>query len=237
MKIKAVSLNIWFGGKLLNEAADFLKQQNADLIFVQEAFNGQSDLLEARYRTVQELKRRVGLPFESFKPDFSQPDKSAVIGNLILSRFPIEEVEHSSLNHDVFYNLQHCQVHTPTGVVDALNIHGVWDLNGDNFSYLRKKMSQDILRKVKGKESVILAGDTNAKPTNRAIAAIGEQLHNVFGDDLITTFNMRHKENPGYAAAAVDTVFVSPSITVVSRACLNVNVSDHLPLVTTLELV
>jgi endonuclease/exonuclease/phosphatase family metal-dependent hydrolase len=53
----------------------------------------------------------------------------------------------------------------------------------------------------------------------------------VFGEELKTTFNMKHKDNPGYATAAVDMMFISPDIKVSEKACPEVDVSDHLPLV------
>jgi endonuclease/exonuclease/phosphatase (EEP) superfamily protein YafD len=128
--------------------------------------------------------------------------------------------------------LEHVVIETPNGDVNVFNLQGVWDLDGDNYSEQRKKMAEVIVTAVEGKEHVILGGDTNARPTNKAIQQIEAKLINVFKGQLKTTFNMRHKDNPGYATSVVDMLFVSPNdMEVLSRECPNVNISDHLPLV------
>ena len=109
-------------------------------------------------------------------------------------------------------------------------------MDGDNFSDKRRKMSDVIVNAVKDKQQVILAGDTNAKPTNQAVTAIEAHLHSVFGHELTTSFNMRRKDNLGYATAVVDLMFVSPDIHVFSHECPDVDISDHLPLIAELEL-
>ncbi len=59
---------------------------------------------------------------------------------------------------------------------------------------------------------------------------------NVFKDELATTFNMKHKVDPGYATAAVDMFFASSDIKIVSKSCPDDDVSDHKPLVVTIEI-
>ena len=120
--------------------------------------------------------------------------------------------------------------------LDLFNLHGVWDLDGDKFSLMRQVMSSHILEAVKDKKRVILAGDMNARPTNKAITIIGEHLESVFGNKLTTTFNMKHKDKEGYASSAVDMMFVSPSVQVIEHSCLDVDISDHLPLVMTVAI-
>lgn len=121
--------------------------------------------------------------------------------------------------------------------VDVYNFQGVWDLDGDNNSPQRARMGQTIVDAVKGKQRVILAGDTNARPTTQAIKNIENHLTNVFKAELTTTFNVAQKDLdkfPGYASSVVDMLFVSPAVTVKDHYCPPVNVSDHLPLVATL---
>ncbi len=95
------------------------------------------------------------------------------------------------------------------------------------------------MEQTKGLRRVIVAGDTNAKPTNPAMLAIEQQLVSVFKNDLPTSFNVRRKDLkkfPGYATATVDLMYVSPDVTVVVRDCSNVDISDHLPLTATLHI-
>jgi len=97
-------------------------------------------------------------------------------------------------------------------------------------------MAEVVIEAVKDKQNVIVAGDTNAKQTNQAILDIEQHLVSVFKRDMTTTFNMRHKDNPGYATAAVDAVFIDRGMKVIEKQCPDVDVSDHLPLSVTVDI-
>ena len=178
------------------------------------------------------------------------PEGKIECGNAILSKFPISD------SSNIFFadpyrernahdpaeypttprNLQHVVVNTARKRLNLFNFQGVWDLDGDNYSAQRQHMTKVIIEQVAGKSYVILAGDTNAKPTNKSITAIEEYLTNVFGYELTTSFNMRRKDNPGYATACVDMIFVSSDISVIEKSCPNIDISDHLPLITIVQL-
>lgn len=236
----------------MEDVIAFIKAKNPDILLLQEVLNGEDPEFEPQHRTMQVLQEAFGFPYEHFAPEYLEIDETggnAQVGNAVLSKFPItssdikefipytEEYHNVEGNyHNCPYNLQHVVLDTPVGEVNVFNIHGVWDLDGDSFSPLRQKMSNIVLDAIEGKANVILAGDTNAKSTNKAMLAVGEKLHSVFGQELKTTFNMRRKDNPGYATAAVDMMFVSPTIKVVAHDCPDVDISDHLPLTATLEI-
>jgi endonuclease/exonuclease/phosphatase family metal-dependent hydrolase len=64
---------------------------------------------------------------------------------------------------------------------------------------------------------------------------IEKKLKNVFKDELRSTFNMRHKQNPGYASAVVDMIFVSPDLKISKHYASDADVSDHIPLIIEIE--
>jgi endonuclease/exonuclease/phosphatase family metal-dependent hydrolase len=246
MKLKVISLNIW-ESNFLDQAIGFFKTENADLILLQEAYGLNDQANDDRFRTLEVLSETLGFTNFDYVPGLRHNRKEGrfLQGNAVLSKFPILKREAVFFNdpfNDNFtegpeYNamfphvLQHVVLDVPTGEINVFNLHGTWDLDGDNFSEKRQQMSQAIIEAVKGKSRVILAGDTNAKPTNKALRNVEEYLNSVFGEELKTTFNMKHKDNPGYATAAVDMMFISPDIKVSEKACPEVDVSDHLPLV------
>ncbi|MBI3620306.1 endonuclease/exonuclease/phosphatase family protein [Candidatus Roizmanbacteria bacterium] len=47
MKLKFLNLNIWLGGMLFRSALKFLKAENADIITLQEVYNGHGPILES----------------------------------------------------------------------------------------------------------------------------------------------------------------------------------------------
>jgi endonuclease/exonuclease/phosphatase family metal-dependent hydrolase len=250
--IKVLTLNVWHGGKLLEDMLAFLESENADILVVQEAYNDPRPELPPNFRTVEMIQNRLHYPATDFAPTFLQimPALKSERGNAIFSRFPITHRDVTFFNEpysDEYYdespyfatsprNLQHVSLNTPAGQINVFNLQGVWDLDGDSYSLPRIRMSDIIIQSIKDKPNVILAGDTNAKPTNEAILRIEKHLHNVFARELTTSFNMRHKMNPGYATAIVDMIFTSPAFQIVSHECPDIDISDHLPLIATLQL-
>jgi endonuclease/exonuclease/phosphatase family metal-dependent hydrolase len=251
MKLKVISLNI-YEGILLDTAIDFIKLEKPDVLLLQEVYGQNADDSNDQFRTLEILQNTIPLPHSYFVPGLRHcHDKGKFyIGNAIFSRYPITHKSAIFFNdpyNDNFvvgpasnptypHTLQYVVLDTPSGEVNAFNIHGTWDLDGDNYSEQRKQMSQAIIQAVKDKPRVVLAGDTNAKPTNQAMRQVEQHLTSVFGDSLKTTFNMQRKDNPGYATAAVDMMFISHDIKVAERSCPNVDVSDHLPLIVTLDI-
>jgi endonuclease/exonuclease/phosphatase family metal-dependent hydrolase len=251
MKIKFVTLNMWLGGILFDNIIAFLKDQDADIVVLQEVFNGEDKSLAAQYRSMQVLKEQLGYPYDDFVADyrdFDYTDGKAQRGNAILSKFLItsgdavffdepytEEYRNIRVNFpNCPRNLQHVSLDTPAGEVNIYNIQGVWDMAGASYSTKRKLMSEAVIKAIDGKQNTILAGDVNARPVNQAVKNIEEHLKSVFGNELASTFNMRRKDDPGYASAAVDMILVSPNIKVLERNCPDIDVSDHLPLTATL---
>lgn len=253
MKLKIVSVNLWHGGQLLDGIIEFLKTQDADVVVMQEAFNATDPSVDRQYHSMEILSKELGYEHSDFVADFRDFDRTdgkAQRGNGILSKYPIigrdavffvrpyteEYRDVPGQFEDCPRDLQHVVLDTPVGEVNVFNIQGVWDLNGDNYSDRRRYMAEVVIEAVKDKHNVIVAGDTNAKQANQAILDIEQHLDSVFKRDLVTTFNMRRKDNPGYATAAVDGVFISNDMRVIEKECHDVDISDHLPLSVTVEL-
>lgn len=251
MKLKVICLNIW-GGKLLDNIVEFLLMENPDIVLAQEIFSSEDTNIEPRYRSHQVLTSSLGF-YSDFAPtyrDFDHTNGKSQRGNSIFSRFPIIETKISpfSIPYNETYrdtsgnfnlcprNLQHAKIQFSAKEINIFNVHGPWDLDGDNFSDQRRDMAETIVREIKDKPNVILGGDTNATPGNQAIKIIEGKLHNVFDGELKSTFNMKYKTDSGYATAAVDFIFADKEIEVIDKSCSNVDVSDHLPLMATLRI-
>ena len=256
MTLKFVTLNVWIGGVLLENIIEFLRQEDADVVVLQEVLESTDPTLPPQYRTIESLQKHLDYPYTDFAPivldDF--PWGKILNGNAVLSRWPITEsdvryfcgeldMEHPRMPFDpaswavTARNLQHVAIHSPGGDLNVYNFQGVWDLDGDNASPERQNMVEAILDATSGKQHVIVAGDTNAKHTNPAMRRLETPFTNVLGDSITTSFNMRRKENPGYATAVVDMIYVSNDFHILEGRCPDVDISDHLPLVATLEMI
>jgi endonuclease/exonuclease/phosphatase family metal-dependent hydrolase len=253
MDITVVSLNMWDGGVLFDKLIAFLASTQADVILLQEVYNGTDLTLLPQYRSMAILNDTIHYPYQYFSADFLDIEDAAgkaERGNAILSKLPIinASTHHYGPQYSTTYrtstgeyyncphNLQHVTLSIPTGSVHVFNLHGVWDMDGDSFSEARQQMSQAVITDTQQFSHVLLAGDTNAKSTNQAVRNWEPQLTSVFGTELTSTFNMHQKDNPGYATASVDMMFVSNDIIVKYKSCPDVDISDHLPLVATFHI-
>lgn len=251
MTIKCVCLNMWHG-QLLPASLKFLKEQGADIVLLQEVSNSTDPAMSENFRTLSVLVNELDYPHYDHAPAVICNYEVGKVkeGNAILSRFPITARDSQELsgsfrevepnNREEFpvwpRNLQCVTVNAHDVELNLFNFQGAWDLDGDNDSPQRQKMVDIILENIRNKTNVILAGDTNAKPTNPSMRRLETPLKSVFGDELQSTFNMRRKTNPGYATAAVDLMYISPDITVIEKSCPDVDISDHRPLVVTLDI-
>lgn len=231
----------------------FLKKESPDVLFLQEMYDEPDLSLPLQYRSYSYLKQELGYDYGHFASAMrtESPVGAVTEGNVIFSKFPIEQVNKTYFvepDDREYYRehlddwplypriLQQAELRTPSGIINAINVQGPWDLDGDHYGHARKLMERAILEAIEGKSKVIVAGDLNAKPTNPAMQAIEKSLKNVFGHGLKSTFNMRRKTNPGYATAVVDLVYVTPDINVLDKECPDVDISDHLPLIVEMEI-
>lgn len=250
MQIKVVCLNLWHG-VLLRQSIDFLQSQNADVVLLQEVYDGRDESWNNPGIRSRMMLEELGYTYQTYAPAFNKQIEQVLIpeGNLILSKFPIEE--QSTIFFDVPFNdnfdqwrgnfattprnLQHVLIDVGGIKLHVFNTQGVWGEDG-NDSDRRLAMGQTIADAVRGKTHVILGGDFNVQEKTKTIALVESAgVNSIFKDELKTTFNPRRKSAPGFATAVVDFLFVSPEIEVVDHACPDVDVTDHLPLVATLE--
>jgi endonuclease/exonuclease/phosphatase family metal-dependent hydrolase len=249
MKLKIVTLNIW-RGEVYKEAIDFLMQENADIILLQEVYNGTDKNLPIPYRLYGFLSEMFPQHFSIFGAQFCDITEYGNIdeGNAIFSKFPIVSSKNTffDIPYSVFNNhakerfddnpqaILQAELKFGEDTLSAFCVHGVWGFDGKD-NKRRFIMAKVIKNETSGHKNTILAGDFNLVHNTKAVGQIEEHLKSVFKDSLISTFNMKYKDNGGYATAAVDMVFVSPNISVLAKSCPQVDVSDHLPLVVTVE--
>lgn len=260
MKLKIVTLNLWSTpttDQIFEKAVQFLFDQKADLIFLQEVNDGKSDKLPNKFKAVKILKEKFpGFYFDFARAftDMRHNEGKVDNGQFLLSRFPIIssaniffDVPYGKYDHDLMTdfsqfpaNLQSVTIKVGEQKMLLLNLHGpVW-YDGDMFTERRAKMAQKILDLIDQTTCpVILAGDSNATQGNKAIQLIKSKLKSVFENHLTTTFNVLRKDivkYPGFAQSVVDIIFVSPNIKVISSLCPQVDISDHLPLIAEIAL-
>lgn len=250
MQLKVISINVWLGGKLFPELVDFLMREQADVVLMQEVYNGPSDAQEDRLKTLVTLKKCLPEYQHAFGAAFMSERYSRIeMGNAVLSRLPILKSDRTFFDipygqsADTKYVAERVPRNVTHAVLDlggnavlhAFSVHGIWHERNGGDTPRRIAMGETLARVCGTVQPSILAGDFNTWSRTKTIGAIASVMRSVFGDTLDTTFNLNIKTDPGFAHAAVDHLFVSHDISVQSTLCPDVEVSDHRPLIVTLE--
>jgi endonuclease/exonuclease/phosphatase family metal-dependent hydrolase len=253
MKLKFITLNVWFGGKIWDNMTKFISEEKPDILAIQEVYDGHDQCLEKRFRTMEEFSKEFGdfLPHSAFGATVLDTGVNVPWGNAVFSKFPI--LASNTVLFDLPFTKYDFRVDSDPRLaaegmletkLDAngrelfvYSWHGVWNNHGGD-SKERLIMKDVIIKTLSGKESVIIAGDANIRPDTTVMKEIEEKLNlnNVFGMRLPSTFNMSHKDNPEFASESVDKILVTKNLRVVSSEMPEVDVSDHFPLKAIVEL-
>jgi endonuclease/exonuclease/phosphatase family metal-dependent hydrolase len=252
MKLKLMCLNLWNGGELFETIKDFIGQEKADIVALQEVWHAETHPPHKKWHIVSELTRLLGYKHYAFAPGSGRTIEGGVRvqqGNAILSQFPIQSSEtiFYDLPYDGVYtdtpgdyqsvprNLQHGKINIDNTVLHIFNTQGIWGFDGDD-NERRLNMGDIIAREIAGKKHALLMGDFNVGEGTQTVAKIEAHMRNIFKGELKTSFNMRHKSGGGFASAVVDMIFASPDIKIGNHSAAEANVSDHLALVTEFEI-
>lgn len=168
-KIKFITLNIWQGGNLLDEARAFLKKENPDILAMQEVYDSKNASYERKYRTCDVAKEAMGFSHVAFSPAFLDTRTIGNIdrGNAILSKFPI--VSNDTMYYDMPYgpyDEEHDTIHYEQlpmcfqrSIVSIdgedyyiCNAQGIWGVDGKD-NQRRLTMSKQIVRQIKDKKT------------------------------------------------------------------------------------
>lgn len=253
MKIKFVCVNVWNGGKLWEPLVAWLRQENPDILAIQEAEFNPNPNAPPWEQTVPSLQTQLGFPYAAKAPAFMNTyhRKNFEKGNAILSRFPITrqrvtffELPYRSVDDaemagefclTIPRNIQQAVVQVGEKMVNVFNLQGIWGYDGKD-SPRRLAMSEKILHTLGGNKNVILCGDFNVDEKSECMRRIAAQYTDIFSGERTNSFNMRQKTDPGYGTAVVDFIFVSRDLTVASHSSPDVDISDHLPLMVEFEI-
>lgn len=240
MQIKILQWNVWYKEDIEKVAA-VLKQIQPDIASLQELTIG---LQEAHPDTVQYLAEQLG-NYNEFHNEVNFGDWSQV--NAIISRYPLSNQTSTWINEP-----------TGSGGFDdeyraylEVNI----DINGKELCVGTTHMSftdrfQETERKYQETEKLleytadkqtnfVLTGDLNALPDSYTIKKLSEKLKNAGPDFDQKTWTTKPFSYEGFEANTLDWrldyTFTTPDLKIVSADIIKTNISDHLPLLLTLE--
>lgn len=251
MQIKVIQINV-YQGRYLENLLGFLSREYPDIIFMQEVTCGDLNLCDDKFNIFEQLKYRLNYQGVFFPTSTIEDKSNTFIGNAVLTRHLIKAgnyiplKSHSSLTFSTFSDPAMFEI-LPKGIVEAsieisgrmvvaLSCHGAWTAPPkDTRENLRQaKLVAKHLKSLD--EPFVMGADMNMPPETRVVKTISKFAQNLMeGSGILqTTHPTVHKIAP--RGFLVDYIFTSDVFERVSIEAPNVLVSDHLPLVATLEL-
>ena len=135
---------------LIENILDFLHSEDADILMLQEVYNGTNPKLPRNYTSLEVLSSNLNYKYQHHAPTMLDrvPEGKIEQGNAVFSKLPI--INSNVTFFDIPYrerdahnpkefpttprNLQHVTIKLPNQNLDAFNFQGVWDMNGDNIA-------------------------------------------------------------------------------------------------------
>lgn len=232
MRMRVVSWNIWLG-KYLPQVLDFLREQNADIVGLQE-LEADTTRDQAGY-----IARELGYQHVFFPAFEGEVDTGK--GEAVLSKFPILSSARHFLSPSVDYD------GTPTTepriVAEAtlslgdstLTVYSTHLAYAANFrpSQPRTVQAATLVSLVRSRRRVVLMGDLNALPESDVVHTLCSALTHADSNLSTPTFTMYPHEYEDHKTdeltARVDYIFTSPDIDVVDAGVGMSRGSNHLP--------
>lgn len=247
--MKLIQLNIW-QGRIIKHVADFLKEQQPDILCMQEVYSSEQRVpnwdnfssLEILQETLPELK------YWFFAPLFEHSvwGRQVTQGNVIASRFPIAS-ELVAFTHGHFVkneelppntrNFQTCEIDANGRKLAVVNHHAYWDKNPAGTPESVKSMEKvvDAIRLLP--RPLIMCGDLNVRPETETMQLFNGLLENLSATrKLETTLTQVGAAINNKNQVVCDHILISPEITVNSFMTADRIVSDHKALILDFDL-
>jgi endonuclease/exonuclease/phosphatase family metal-dependent hydrolase len=242
MQLTILQWNVWYKENV-ERVLDVLKTRNADIICLQELTRGY--LEQTHENTWEYLAHELGYHYRHQEIPIITADSQWSQANAILCRFPIQhsfstwlhKPLHAEDLHDQYRGYLEITIDTPDGPLTVATTHMSFRPPMQDNHELNRLLAILDDRPAR----FILTGDLNAMPDSPQLAAISQRLRHAgppysqptwptkpFSYDDGTTISTPERR--------YDYIFASPDITVRHAAILQTDVSDHLPVIATVEL-
>jgi len=244
--IKLINLNVYDGGRYLEDVSHYLSAQQPDIVTLQEVYSCENTAAPKRFNTISGLSSCFSNYKLFYSPEFQIKTEhgDVTVGNAILSRYFISQKKTVFLNGEyAIYpqvnmdpshypkNMQICRLDIPGLPLNLCNLHGIWDRTTKDTED-RFHMVQVILSTLARYDRIVIAGDFNVSIETKTMSLMRKKYTQVF-DHLSSTLNFNIKDRAKYAPednTAVDMIYTSSNIHIIDKKMPHVDLSDHYPL-------
>lgn len=252
VRLKVVQINI-FMGRYLPVLTSFLQKEDPDIIIMQEVSGfRRNNYYDKNIDLFKHLKKKLNLNGELAMSWRHKGDKQSYLGNAILTKGKIlssetvwlkefREIDPSSRKPTTEpRNVLDVEIQFGSQTMNLLSTHGAWSKSpADTPEKLRQvKLLANHLKTLQNKP-FILGGDFNVAPDTKVIKTIEKFAQN--SANFLKVQNSLHPKLHYVAKTRsegllVDYIFASPDFKFEKAEAPIVDISDHLPIVATIEL-
>ncbi|MBI4652838.1 endonuclease/exonuclease/phosphatase family protein [Candidatus Kuenenbacteria bacterium] len=245
---------------------EFFKTQNPDIITIQEILRHLDDSVFENYKFQEKIEKAIikTYPYkffgslwvtDKFKKDgvvYREYGGQVEQGNEIMSKFPIVEATNEFYYKNFSYNLdvtnwhiedhgravQVVELNVENKRLKILNVHGIWtrDKLGDKRTIAECKYIIEVAMRNSDVPTIIV-GDFNLLPETKSISILNRQFKNLIEAYQIKSTRPNFEDDKDNGNEVVDYIFVNDRIKVNNFSAIDIDISDHLPLVLDFEII
>ena len=251
--LKFIQINI-YKGRYLNSLLDFLKDQDPDIIAMQEVTAGELNLCDKNLDLFEYFKAELSLNGVIDKVMKPVDSPKSYLGNAVFSKNQI--IDSKSLVLKTFNEFTLVKIHDfknftnfPRNLLSAecvldgqkiraISWHAAWTAppTDTKETWRQAKIVRDYLLDLKSQNApFILGGDLNSTMDKETVKMISEVSRNLMESSNVvqTTHPKIHKIAP--RGFLIDYIFTSSHFKLKKLEVSEITISDHLPVVAELE--
>ena len=248
-ELKIIQVNI-FKGKYLDNLVKFIKEEDPDLITMQEVTAGNFNLYEEKSANVFNiLKEKLGY-FGVFNGDLKiKNDSKSEFGNAVFSKYeiiskavivlkPFREITMEELDGNgedirelIPRHLLDAVIKVEGNKIHVISWHGAWTAPPTDTNETLKQADKVAAYLDSLDDAFLLGGDLNNIVTNKTVGTINKVANNLMINSGVvqTTHPTIHKIAP--KGFMIDYIFTSSHFKLKNLYVPQIIVSDHLPVI------
>jgi len=245
MKIKVLSWNIW-KGKYLDNVIRFLKENDADIIGLQEVT--EEDTTEGRRNLAKIIAKSLDYNYAYFKAfTTDRHEKVYDYGNAILTKHQIENPNYYFLSDLSDYKKDAetepriagiAEININDKRVKIVNVHLAYS-HELRSSKMRIKQIENLTKLINSNKTILM-GDFNASNFSGEMNMVNEIVKNADQNSDKPTWSVFPTNYKGFEVKGldyrIDHIFVSKDVKVMDFKVEESTASDHLPISATIEI-
>lgn len=242
MKISILQWNVWFREDIDN-VIDVIKGLDVDVVCLQELTHGY--IGQTQDNTWEYVQRELGFNRAHQSIPIITDTEQWQQANAIFTRFPINnrishwlhEPAREDDKTDQYRGYLEVELQVADFSVDVATTH----MSFQQYPMGSDHELQNLLDITKNKsQRYILTGDFNVTPDSRRVEELSKVLNHVGPKFSENTWTTKPHINPEFQATTLDWrydyIFASRDFRVIDAKILDTDVSDHLPVLATLEI-